>query len=502
MVRAFLVILLMVQVKVACGQFADSISYSTSFTGIVSSAGYQPLWLVSNRWGQLEDEPLSAFLRNDVFLPYENQDGLDISARLTANVNLPANDKSQVSLQQGYLGVRWKLIEIWGGMRELTRASIDDELSPGSFIISPNARPVPRVEIRLTDYWRIPFTANWLAIKGYYNHGWLEADRVIRNPLLHEKGAYVRIGPGKVNFEAGLNHLVLWGGNRNGDPVPSALADYWRVVTAQPGREGAPGGDVINVLGSQLGNVDARINFAVGPVKVTLYSQQFYEDRNSVRQLPFSQDQQAGFKLVFHEEQKPILGSMVFEYMNTVHQSGPGLPDNIGTNNFGFEYGGRDDYYNNYAYQSGYTHRDRIVGNPLFGTETRMIAVLGENAVFNNSDQSFIINNRISSWHLGASGWLHRKVSYRGLVTTTLNKGSYAGANNGRYNWESRTNPDLEYVFNPARRSWNVLFEVTGQGVFLPQLNTKAALAADFGELGQAIGFLLSVEWSGSFKLK
>ena len=65
-----------------------------------------------------------------------------------------------------------------------------------------------------------------------------------------------------------------------------------------------------------------------------------------------------------------MIDKVYFEYLQTKWQSGPGVPDAIGTvttseENQGYKFGGRDDYYNNWLYRSGWTYNGKIFKQPF-----------------------------------------------------------------------------------------------------------------------------------------
>ena len=47
----------------------------------------------------------------------------------------------------------------------------NSRLSSGSQTLGINARPVPQVRLALEDYWSIPFTKDWLQVKGHVAFG-------------------------------------------------------------------------------------------------------------------------------------------------------------------------------------------------------------------------------------------------------------------------------------------------------------------------------------------
>ena len=82
------------------------------------------------------------------------------------------------------------------------------------------------------------------------------------------------------------------------------------------------------------------------------------------------------------------------EFIYTLNQSGS---KEVSENTYGW-----DDYYNHYIYLSGWTNKGRSIGTPF--------AVLGTNEA---RKYVHIENNRIKVIHLGISGKVHSKISYK-----------------------------------------------------------------------------------------
>ena len=99
----------------------------------------------------------------------------------------------------------------------------NSELSSGSQTLGINARPIPQVRIALPDYWTIPYTKNWLAVKGHIAYGMTTDDgwqkdftkqemRYNEHTLYHSKAGYLKVGPGKLTAELGLEMACQFGG--------------------------------------------------------------------------------------------------------------------------------------------------------------------------------------------------------------------------------------------------------------------------------------------------
>ena len=112
-----------------------------------------------------------------------------------------------------------------------------------------------------------------------------------------------------------------------------------------------------NALGNHIGITEWTWDQRLGSFRLQINYQKPFEDQGSMQYLSLK-DFLLGFNLMFPKESK--LKQVYFEWIRSLSQSGPGLPDptDLITNeeqNMGYEFGGRDDYFNNWLYQSGWT---------------------------------------------------------------------------------------------------------------------------------------------------
>jgi hypothetical protein len=393
---------------------------------------------------------------------------------------------------------------------ERTLGTTAGELSSGSLALSQNARPMPMLLLSVPEYTNVPFTKGYLQFKGTYAHGWFGEGRFMSDALMHEKSFYLRGGSKKIKAYAGLVHLVVWGGEHpTFGKAPISARDYFRVISSSAGVNLAPDGgnpifgEQINVLGDNLGVFDFGINASLKHADVKFYYQIPYEDWSGTRFWK-NRDQLVGISLK-NKTDFPFITAFSYEYLNTKYQSGPGFTDpqaNDPYDNFGYDYGGRDNYYNNYLYRSGWTFQDRILGTPLFFTKARMQNYMpGFTDPDINRFDFNIINNRIVAHHLGIKGRINPQIEYKFLATFSRNHGTYGGLNGGIGEWGSITDPDLEYAFKPALRQNYFLLEAS-----LPLFKDKAqfstSLSLDRGELSDNFGVMFGLRWQRIWPLK
>jgi hypothetical protein len=474
----------------------DSIRYRIETQAAFSTKGYLPLWVVSNRFGVLEDGT-DALVRAGFEAPYTKGKKFVVSYGLDL---VGKKNLGNSRIQQGFLKVKYGIFEVRGGRIEKTTGLQYDELSSGSLAQSRNAMPIPKVAITVPEYAHVPFTNGYLAFKGYLGHGWFGKDRFVENSYLHEKNLYIKVGGDlPVNIFGGFVHYAEWGGNHPfAGELPSGVRDFLLVATGSSANEESEnvGGEVINALGNHLGIYDFGIEAKLNEYKVSLYHQTPWEDLTSLK-LFKSKDRLLGINLQSFNKKKFVSG-ILYEYMYTKFQSGPGTPDPVsGQSNYGYSYGGRDDYYNNYFYTSGWTYRNTIIGTPLFITKTRAENYFGEFREYDNIPY-YIVNNRIIAHHIGIGGSISNSSSYRIKATYTRNYGTYGGLNNGRYSWASM-DPDIvkDYEFAPPLDQLYMLLEFKTILPFNKNLTLQTALGYDVGEMSRNFGVLIGLQWNG-----
>ena len=485
----------------------DTIHYHLHTQTAVASQDYLPHWITANRYGVLDDQEYAVgLLRGEATLKHSftQRFSLEAGLELIAKAPFVADQSARFWIQQGFVRARYGAFELTGGRWYRTLGTPDRELSTGSLAISGNARPIPQLSLSVPTYTSVPFTQGWVQVKGTYSHGWLGEDRHVRNALLHEKSAYVKVGgPFPVNLAAGLVHVVLWGGEGpTGNKLPTDLKNYWQVIRGKGADVGDPNdpaviGEVVNAVGDNMGVYDLGIDITTQPLTAHVYQQTLFEDASGNN--PFNGDRLLGLNVTTRRPDT-WLSSIVYEFVHTKYQSGPSRPGGVNDgpgskDRFGQPFGGRDNYYNNYLYRSGWTYQDRIIGTPLFYTQARTRLYLPD---FVDPDAGFnfnIVNNRIVAHHVGVKGQV-KKLSYRLLATFSTNYGTYGGINGGINRWGSVDDPDAPYAFRPPQHQHYFLLEVESHP-FSDDWTLSTSVAVDAGEITDNVGVLIGLKRRG-----
>ena len=395
------------------------------------------------------------------------------------------NNKWNKSLIQiGYLSKKINDYELKIGRwnEKLTSESI---LSTGSLIRGNNTIPIPQITFLLPNYKKIQMLKTQFFIKGGYSHGWLSKGSYIKAPFLHEKYFYLKKHfNNQVELEVGIFHEAIWGGQTIEYGLqPQNFSDYLRVVFGQSGSKDAYLGEQINVLGNHLGIWDVSIKKIFHSKQYKFYFQHPFEDKSGAFQYFFDELKQfkipknsfdglVGFELN-HKDRK-LFSTLVYEYLNTMHQSG-----SLSASKSDSTYG-RDNYFNHYIYQSGWTYKNKIIGNPLFSVGNSK-----------SKNQIYIINNRIKSHHIGVSGYLKSNLRYKILLTKSKNYGTYDDR-------ENFTGNEKKYQFYNGLNQTSALFQFDFIQ-FMKKIDIQISYAIDRGSfLKDSDGFQLSINYNFS----
>lgn len=474
----------------------DSITYRIEAAGAAATEGYLPLWIVANRYGILEEDGADGYLRVGAAIPFQQDKKFSYAVGLDL---LAKPDLSESRIQQGYVKLRYGAFELRGGWVEESINVYGGDLSTGALYLSQNARPIPMITIGIPEYTDVPFTKGYFEIKGRFGHGWLGDDRFVKNPYLHEKYIYGRVGGNlPVRLFGGLLHSAMWGGTHPTEgKLSSGFDDYLKIIVGGGGGSSSPGGEQVNALGDHRGTIDYGVEFSIKNFDFILYSQVPFEDASGYETT--NPDRLVGLNIKNQDKTQWISG-LVYEFLTTKYQSGPGLTDYfpwISEDNYGYDYGGRDNYYGNYLYSTGWVHHGYILGTPLFLTDQRADLYFdGYTEPSRDPFKFFVVNNRVVAHHLGIEGQVIPQLQYRFLATYSRNYGTYTGLNGGIQQWGSMDpDYDVDYLFDPPLDQWYLMLETKSK--LNKHLTLTATLGLDAGDMTDNFGALIGLTWNG-----
>ena len=462
--------------------------YHLTLQGEASTGKYLPFWLYSNRHGIVSfDSPESQAIFNFQKNLMNHHSGFDYGFGATL-VGRYSKHKT-IFFSQLYGVLSFGPFQLKGGRFYETLGTVDPSLSMGSLAISPNATPLPKITFSVPVYTDVPFTHGYVEFKGQMDHGWFEENRQIHRPWLFQKDGYLRFGKNwPVRPYIGLTDETQWAGT---SPYKGNLTDsfrsFIRVFLNESGHGTKNRGENIYHLGNTQGIWDFGFYFHFGGYHMILYRQQIYNDKDGLTfQTP---DGMTGLSIKVPQKKQHFIKKVVLEYLYTKNQSGP-IPPGGGRGGPG----GRDDYYNNYIYRSGWTYEKRTIGNPLFLNAYNPQLKIVANPHLNTKNPYGIANNRIVAQHIGLRGQFSKSLSYKVLLTRSINYGNY-------YDGDLYRKKGLKTDFFSRPKQWSFLTKFSFQPTSdsYKSLTINLSLAGDFGQLYQnRMGIMVGLKFRGT----
>lgn len=486
-------LLLATTVTAQVSRLGSDIGYKAEISGTLSDGDYAPLWLTANRYGLSSVENNAAYLRlaaarsvtADSLRRWRIGYGIDLA--------VPVNFTSNFVVQQLYADVQWRALRLTIGAKEMPDDLKNAALSSGGLSQSTNARPVPQVRLALPDFWVIPGTRSWLAIKGHIAFGRFTDDNwqedvhpqgglYAKGVLYHSKAGYLRIGNERkfpLSLTAGLEMKSQFGGEawnvgRRDDDATfdnshvkagSGFKSFWHALV--PGGDDAFDGDYKNSEGNTLGSWHFRLDYKGHDWSVAAYAEHFFEDHSQMFLQYGWKDMLWGIEA--NLPKNPIVTTVLYEHLRTTDQTGGVYHDETAT--LPVQISGVDNYYN-HSFYGAWQHWGQAMGNPLLVSP-----------VYNADGSITFRNNRVTAHHAGISGQPLPALSYRLLYSHVRSLGTYASP-----------------LTNPAHGNYylaEAAYTLPASG-----WTFKAAVAGNGGTLlGNSFGGMLTVTKTGIFNL-
>lgn len=389
--------------------------------------------------------------------------GVDVVGRTSSDATLYAHEM--------YGRLHAGPVELTAGRAAYRQGIVDTSFSIGGTVRSPNTTPIPALRLDVPQYLSVPFTHDMIAVRGAFEHGWLESDRFVQNAYLHAKEAYLRIFPTRwpVQLHAGVTHNVMWGGTH---PELGNLADgpnaFWSVVTARPLADDSvfTGENEDSAVGNTVAAYNTAAAVRLFGIKTLAY-REFYIETAGGRELRNVWDGLWGIRIALPSRPR-FLDHLLYEHVRFVRQNARRDADGQAGQS------GRADYYNNFLYRSGWTYHGRVLGTPL--------ALTGEQAprLDGGENGQPIVGNILVAHHVGIGGRLASSWRYRSLLTISRNRGT---------------------IFNPQpeRHQFMGLIEVRGLLSKRYNLSGRVSLTADIGSIFEdRLGTQVGLTWKPS----
>lgn len=486
----YLTILFLVSVTQAEAQLPKSYKAEVEAQAIGTTGGVVPFWMRSNQYGSIPlDGASMAFIgriNKGYSIDSSNRQlynngkklvdwGFGLEAR--ANVGKGSNLQLIEAYVKGKLGI-FQLSA--GRTKDVMGLNGDTLLSSGNFAISGNALGIPKIEISIPEYWRIPIFGGLFSVKGNFAHGWVGKVNIADTALnyirtvqpetyFHQKSLYITLGMRNWKFKlyGGFSHQAFWGNEKSIYGQDFDLSPAMTFIYVATGKAYGKAGIPKSKIGNQLGSIDLGAEYEFRNVKVMLYRQNLY-DVGALSKLANIADGLNGISvenLNYKDENTGFyLKKGLFEFFYSKNQAG--YPWSTYTQS------GDEDYYNNYMYAEGWSYKHLGLGTPLI---TRRVDARPGQA---ERQKDFFINNRVIALHTGFSGII-KGISFTTKATYSWNFGTFGTSIYGHSTGPKRSAPTSN-IFKTVQQ---FSFYLEGDKKLRNNYKLGAATSFDRGEL-------------------
>lgn len=477
-------------------RLGEGVQYKTEVSLSGATGEHAPLWLSANRDGLSSVADNSAYVLGGIERRIEHDSLRHWKIGYGAEIAVPYHFTSKFVPHQAYFETQYKKFRLGVGSKVRELDFKNDALSMGGMTFSRNARPVPQVRLELADWWNFTGKAHFMSFKGHVAYGMLSDGRwqedfvggegsknlFCKRVLYHSKAGYFRLGDPKrfpltgmfglemvAQFGGEAWNLVDRGGTDNNafaahQQLGHSLRDFWDAFV--PGGADVNDGAFSNVAGNQLGSWMFSLDWNMPDWGIRAYVDHFFEDHSMMFFQYGWRDNLIGLEARF--PRNPVASHVVYEFLNTMDQSGGVYHDATGV--LKPQISGMDHYYKHHVY-GAYQHWGQVMGNPLLLSP-----------IYNADGSLLPRHSRVRAHHVGLSGTPNREVSWRLLFTHHRSLGSY------------------ELYYDDARSTF-VMGEVSYAPQRLNGVKFKIAFGNDGGNLlGSSQGFMATVTKTGAIK--
>lgn len=405
-------------ILIAYGAAAGGPDFNVSLKALASSGNTLPIWLTANQNGAFTHDHHTYQLLTTGFarqLTTDRAKKWDYSYGTTFMAG--QGDKYSYQLNEYWIGARYKHLLIKAGAKNEPVKYSGLSHTNGNMIWSGNARPLPGITFSTDGYLPVFRNKKWLTVKGLYEENFLLDRRDMTHAMLHHKNLYGKATINSWSLSFGLDHWVYWGGASRTQGKMPGLEYYPRYILGLKGGKNSSGSDRANAAGNSIGMYALEATKNLGGHLLTFYWNHPFEDRSG---LEFDNMPDGVWGLHYlNKKSTALLTGFVYEYMNTLNQSGTyhllpsGVPGVVTGR-------GRDNYFalglgmSNGFYSSGHVHYNRMMGTPLF------IPVIGADGISKGFD-----NTRIEMHHAGIGGSVTEQLTWSALLTWSQSRGTY-----------------------------------------------------------------------------
>lgn len=380
--------------------YSTHISFSQNFTGALelqlNANNEVPFWLRTNKFGSTPLKGISTSFIGNIYRNYQDTVKLkkfDYGFGLEMRADIGSNTRFTVI--EGYGKVKYDFLEVRGGRFKEFLGLVDSSLSMGSFSISGNALGIPKIELRVPEYWP---RKGLISGRGNFAHGWYgsipskgtlaQTDSLYT--YFHQKSLWIRVGrpQWKIKFYGGFVDNAYWGDEYklHENFTMSNFQRYWSVISGKVWQG--------SKVGNHVGNLDAKIEYEFKKYKLSIYRQFFYEV-GALWHLANIADGLVGVTFENKENIKSKItwSKILVEGLYTKNQAGETWSKPTPT--------GNENYLNHYIYNYGWSYKGKTLGLPMITTREDGRENLP------SSDLEYHVNNRLWAINVGGLGYYY-----------------------------------------------------------------------------------------------
>lgn len=553
-IKSFLLGIVLLYVPILCNaELRDSLDVTAIVEGSAATRNIRPLWSYSNAWGrytQYDKGAILAYARASYGLSLGRRNKINLRTVVSAQ---GSTDGDRSMIHEAYFGAHCWFMDLTVGLDAFTPIATNNGFATGSYIMSDNARPYPRIGAGILDYWTIPYLFDLLQIKGGVYFGLMDDEGnsdYTSDFYIHEKFVYFRSAKWFIKPYIGLIHSAMFGGMLpDGREIP---IDFWATFFARNGSSekftSSFRGEATNRAGGHQGIWDLGVEIETTPVNMMFYYNRPIADKKALTMIKWYQkDIVLGAQFQFNNCK--TLHTIYVEYFNTRSQNGPGTADPVfvdknGTRIYVYpgditednlydwieehisdedlstwesEYGeitsvnelydffhdlynngydsGRSNYLCNGAYRQGWTRGGLSMGTPLFHTIETVQRYAGEGATQPIATSSIFANVRVRAYTITLAGEAENLFNYRLRLTYSRNYGSYLHQFDGSkysttYSWDEVEN----YYFKQPKNEFYTALWLDRK--LNKNLKINAMLAYDFGQMYKSFALRFGLSYS------
>jgi hypothetical protein len=346
-----------------------------------------PFWMRTNRYGSIPIEGTSVSVIGNIYKDYNPQKTFDWSAGVEGRADF--GKSSQFTLIEGFVKLKFGTFELRGGRVKEFQGLVDSTLSIGSFSLSGSALGIPKIELRVPDYWP---KNTLISGKGNFAHGWYgmhpslgtlaQVDSL--KTFFHQKSLWVRLARPhwKLKIYGGFVDNAFWGDEYklHSSFNLTPWQRYWSVISGKVWQQ--------SKVGNHVGNIDIRADYHLDNYKFSIYRQFFYEV-GALWHLANIADGLLGISASQSAPKSNIDWTKILvEIVYTKNQAGEPWSKPTPT--------GNENYLNHYLYNWGWSYQNKSLGLPLITAKNDAVQDLPSNEL------EYFINNRLWAINLGS----------------------------------------------------------------------------------------------------